>query len=62
MGLWKAPSEYRKLRCSTLIAFTANMNRDQQIDNYVDYYNNGRFEEKLNGMTLIEFRNHPLTT
>jgi transposase InsO family protein len=30
------------------------------IDNHIDFYNNGRFQENLNGMTPIEFRNQPL--
>jgi transposase InsO family protein len=30
------------------------------IDKYIDFYNNGRFQENLNGMTPAEFRNQAL--
>jgi len=30
------------------------------IEKYIDYYNNNRFQDKLNGLTPIEYRNQAI--
>jgi transposase InsO family protein len=45
-----------------LNSFHSEQEQKDAIDNYIDFYNNGRFQENLNGMTPAEFRNQSLAT
>ncbi|MDR2266100.1 MAG: IS3 family transposase [Christensenellaceae bacterium] len=40
--------------------FHSEQEQRDAIDKYIDFYNNGRSQENLNGMTPIQFRNQPL--
>ncbi|MDR2266133.1 MAG: IS3 family transposase [Christensenellaceae bacterium] len=43
-----------------LNSFHSEQEQRDAIDNYIDFCTNGRFQENLNGMTPIQFRNQPL--
>ncbi|MDR2266280.1 MAG: IS3 family transposase, partial [Christensenellaceae bacterium] len=42
-----------------LDSFLSEQELRTTINNYIDFYNNGRFQENLNGMMPIQFRNQP---